>query len=288
MCCLLCILQSISKRRFIILIAALSQAVFGDEKPLEICAGNDETSTSLQTQTQTQTQTANDSYQIISKIPHQQTAFTQGLVFYKDKLYESTGIWNESAVRKLSPENGILLAEHKLPPSFFGEGLTVYDEKLLQLSWKEGQAFFWNPSTLSLDSSLPYIGETWGITTYKQKLLVSNGSSKLKWFGRPFQQYTNLEITADGRPVEGLNELEVASSFVFANIYPTDCIARIDPTQGIVLGWLNLASLYPKAQRKHFSNVLNGIAYNPQRKTLFVTGKNWPFIYEIKLTSVSL
>jgi len=223
-------------------------------------------------------------FQIIGRYPHDRKAFTQGLVFYQGELYESTGLHGQSSVRRLDVKSGRVLDKRRLDKTLFGEGLTVLDRQLVQLTWKSGQALLYTPSNLRQVGRFTYKGEGWGGTVIDKQLVISDGSSRLKFFNpRTFQLINSLEVTDHGRPVNGLNELEAVQGLIYANVYPGDCIARIDAHSGRVIDWLDLGDLMPLALRTGSSAVTNGIAYNSRTRTLFVTGKFWPWLYQLKL-----
>jgi glutamine cyclotransferase len=199
---------------------------------------------------------------IIARYPHDRKAFTQGLVFYRGNLYESTGIRGRSSVRKLGLETGQVLKIRSMNKELFGEGLTVLDQQLVQLTWQSGLAFIYAPTDLRQTGSFTFSGDGWGITGFDGQLVISDGSSRLR-----FLDSTHYQQTAS----------------LHANVWKSDCIAQIDPDDGRVVGWLDLAGLFPPHQRPKESAVANGIAYDPVQDRLFVTGKYWPYIYQIKV-----
>jgi len=222
-------------------------------------------------------------YRIINKIHHDTKSFTQGLVLYANSLYESTGLLGESSVRKLSVADGALLEQYKMKNYLFGEGLSVLDNKLVQLTWKSERVITYDPDSLKILGESRISGEGWGVTSVNNKLLFSNGSSVLKKIGHRQGNSENIYVQENGNAVQGLNELEFASGYIYANVWPTDCIAQIDPLSGDVKAWINLSGLYPRAARPHWAAVLNGIAYNKDKNSFYITGKYWPYIYEIEL-----
>jgi len=226
-------------------------------------------------------------YDIIKRIPHDQTAFTQGLVFYQGKLFESTGLRGESSVRRIDPETGAVEQSERLPGLLFGEGLTVWKHRLLQLTWTSGTGLIHRPGDLSEAGRFRYGGDGWGAAILDDQLIISDGSSRLRFIDpNNYSPVSSLKVTDQGHAVDGLNELETADGLIFANIYPGDCIAGIDPVSGKVVSWINLAGLMPLSLRPRAEAVTNGIAYNPQNGHWFVTGKLWPYIYEIKIRSI--
>jgi glutamine cyclotransferase len=223
-------------------------------------------------------------FEVIARYPHDRNAFTEGLAFYQGELYESTGIRGQSSVRKLDLKSGRALKTRPLNQELFGEGLTVVGQQLVQLTWESGSAFVYAPDDLRQTGSFNFSGEGWGITSMDARLVISDGSSWLRLFNAgDYQQIASLQVTDGGRPLEGLNELETVDGLIYANVYPSDCIAQIDPQSGRVVAWIDLNGLMPLSERPHHSAVANGIAYNPETGELFVTGKLWPYIYQLKL-----
>ncbi|HHH43943.1 MAG TPA: glutaminyl-peptide cyclotransferase [Gammaproteobacteria bacterium] len=223
-------------------------------------------------------------FEIIARYPHDPDAFTQGLVFYRGELYESTGLHGRSSIRRLDLETGKVLRARHLDKALFGEGLTVHDRKLVQLTWETGSALLYTPSDLRRTGQFTFDGEGWGNTVVHDQLVISDGSSFLRFYAAPeYRQVASLQVTDHGRPVEGLNELEFVEGLIYANVYPTDCIARIDAHSGQVTGWIDLRGLMPLAQRPGSSAVANGIAYDTDSGNLLVTGKFWPYLYRLRL-----
>ncbi|VAW75363.1 Glutamine cyclotransferase [hydrothermal vent metagenome] len=223
-------------------------------------------------------------FDIIARYPHDQDAFTQGLVMYRGELYESTGLRGRSSVRRLDLESGHVLVSRKLNRTLFGEGLAVVDAQLVQLTWQSGSALVYTPHDLHQTGSFRFSGEGWGSTSIGTQLVISDGSSWLKFLeAGDYRHAASLRVTHNGRPLQGLNELEVVDGLIYANVYPSDCIAQIDPHSGHVVGWIDLGGLMPLSERPHSSAVANGIAYNAGTGDLFVTGKLWPYIYQLKL-----
>ena len=225
-------------------------------------------------------------YQIIARYPHDTSAFTQGLVFYKENLFESTGLLDKSGVRKINVTDGKLLLKTDISDIYFGEGLALVDHQIVQMTWKSGKVFFFQPETLELIKKLTFENDAWGSTTINDELVISNGSSNLLFINpKNLSINKTLKITLHNKEISGLNELEYAEGYIYANVWPSPCIVKIDPDSGSVVGWLNLSKLYPDAYQLPDSAVLNGIAYHKQKKHFFVTGKFWPYLYEINLQS---
>ena len=224
-------------------------------------------------------------YEVIARYPHDLEAFTQGLVFHQGELYESTGIRGRSSVRKLDLKSGRVLKSQRLDNDLFGEGLTVFEQQLVQLTWQSGQAFIYAPDDLQQTGSFTLNGEGWGSTSIDGRLVVSDGSAWLRFIApdEDYRQVASVQVTDRGREVRGLNELEAVNGLIYANVYPGDCIAQIDPQSGRVTGWIDLNGLMPLSERTHRSAVANGIAYNSGSGELFVTGKYWPYIYQLEI-----
>lgn len=223
-------------------------------------------------------------YEVVETYPHDPGAFTQGLLIHEGTLYESTGLYGESSLRKVALETGEVLARVDLPPNTFGEGLTLWEDRLVQLTWRENTAFIYDLMEFSLLGTFAYPTEGWGLTHDGARLIMSDGSHRL-YFIDPgdYQILGSIEVTDQDVPVERLNELEFIFGEVFANVWLTDEIVRIDPQTGEVLGWIDLAGILPDDLRTNTTDVLNGIAFDPGENRLFVTGKNWPLLFEIRL-----
>jgi len=220
----------------------------------------------------------------VARYPHDRNAFTQGLVFYKGELYESTGLRGYSSVRRVDLISGRVLKARHLDKKLFGEGLAVINHQLVQLTWETGSGLIYTPVDLQLIGSFTFGGEGWGSTVVDNRLVISDGTARLRFFTTDtYQQVASLDVRDRGAPVEGLNELESVEGLIYANVYPSDCIAQIDARSGQVIGWLDLGELMPRAERTDRAAVANGIAYNPDTRELFVTGKFWPYIFQIKL-----
>lgn len=223
-------------------------------------------------------------YKIINQVPHDINAFTQGLVFYKNNLYESTGLLGQSKIRKLDINTGRVMQQNSLPNHLFGEGLSINNHQLVQLTWKSERIITYRLDNLKKISEAKLNGEAWGLTSINNRLLVSDGSAILKW---PNDNKSKpLTINENGMVIQGANELEYANGFIYANIWPTDCVAKIDLLTGSVKAWINLSGLYPENLRPHWTAILNGIAYHKDKNNFFVTGKYWPYIYELELQEV--
>jgi len=226
-----------------------------------------------------------DSYKIVHVYPHDAQAFTQGLVYESGVLYESTGLYGQSSLRADNLKTGAVLQRVDLPTKYFGEGLTNWHGTMIQLTWKADTAFVYDRFSFRLLRTLHYDCEGWGLTQDGRDLILSDGSSTLRFFEpSTFTEVRSIKVTEDGKPIANLNELEYIHGEIYANIWHNDRIIRISPRTGQVLGFINLANLLPADERTDPEAVLNGIAYDPQNGHLFVTGKLWPKLFEIAVT----
>lgn len=225
-------------------------------------------------------------YEIAHTYPHDPNAFTQGLVFVDGHLYESTGRQGRSSLRMIDPATGWVLKEYDLSKQYFGEGLTDWGDTLVQLTWTSGVAFVYDRSTFTVRRTFHYKGEGWGLTHDSTSLILSDGSATLRFLDpNSFREIRKLNVRdEDNRPVSNLNELEYVRGEIYANIWHEDRIARISPTSGRVLGWIDLSGLLPADQVSDPEAVLNGIGYDAKSERLFVTGKLWPKLFEIKIS----
>ena len=228
-------------------------------------------------------------YEVVQAHPHDAQAFTQGLVYWDGFLYESTGLYGESSLRKVEVDTGWVVRQVDLLPQYFAEGLTLWEDQLIQLTWQEGTGFIYNASDFSQTGQFTYPTEGWGLTHDGERLILSDGSDVL-YFLDPdtFAFMDSVSVSFEGERVTRLNELEYIDGQVFANIWQTDQIVRIDPESGEVLGWIDLAGILPDDVRRPETDVLNGIAYDAKDNRLFITGKLWPFLYEILLIPVGM
>lgn len=216
--------------------------------------------------------------------PHDPEAFTQGLAWAGGSLYESTGLYGASSLRRVDLETGAVLERHDLGEHLFGEGLTVRGEALFLLTWREGTAFVHDRRTLRPRHIFRYRGEGWGLTHDGRRLIMSDGSATLRLRDpETFRLEATLMVHDDGAPVRGLNELEFIRGEIWANVWKSDRIARIDPGTGRVRAWLDLAPLRGVAEQQGPVDVLNGIAWDETGDRVFVTGKRWPVLFEIRV-----
>ncbi len=224
------------------------------------------------------------SYKIVNIYPHDRQAYTQGLVYENGFLYEGTGQRGKSSLRKLKPETGDLLSSLNLPPDLFGEGICIFKDEIIQLTWTSGIGFVYDKASFKFLNRFRYSTQGWGLTTNGKDLLMSDGSEKI-YFIEPkyFTEISNIEVYDHNGPVRNLNELELIDGKLYANIYTTDKVAVIDPITGKVLAYINFAGLLEKNDIRPDTDVLNGIAWDKDNQRLFITGKNWPKLFEVKI-----
>jgi glutamine cyclotransferase len=219
-------------------------------------------------------------YPVIAK-PHDSGAFTEGLAFNNGVLYESTGLAGRSTLRILDPETGEVRKQVRLRPELFGEGVTVLKGKIYQLTWKNHKILVYNEA-LELLSEIAYDGEAWGLTDNGRFLIISDGSDALRFVDpESFQTVKTVRVHDFFVPVSNLNELDYIRGEIYANVWPLDKIAVIDPVSGKVKEWIGLRGFYPPEKRVKMDAVLNGIAYDPKQNRIFITGKLWPRMFEL-------
>lgn len=224
-------------------------------------------------------------YQVVRTYPHDPQAFTQGLVFLDGVLYEGTGLHGQSSIRKVKLENGQVLQIQKTDAQYFGEGIAVWGNTLVQLTWQGGVGFVYDRETFQRRKTFTYKGEGWGLAYDGARLAMSDGSAFIRFLDPATLAETGrIQVRDGGRPVVNLNELEFVKGELFANVWQTDRIARISPKTGQVTGWIDLAGLLDPRDAVGV-DVLNGIAYDAKGDRLFVTGKRWPRLFEIKIVS---
>lgn len=225
-------------------------------------------------------------YEIVRTYPHDPKAYTQGLLYLDGTLYESTGQIGESSVRKVSLADGRVLKSASVPRPHFGEGLVNWGSELLSITWQSGLGFRWDKESFRKLGEFRYAGEGWGLTQNGGEIIMSDGTPELRFLDpRTLAERRRVKVTLRGRPLPQLNELEWVNGQVYANVWQTDFIVRIDPATGKVVGLIDLRGLQARAGRSGVDEVLNGIAYDAKGDRLFVTGKRWPSLYEIKLTT---
>ncbi|NMB02143.1 MAG: glutaminyl-peptide cyclotransferase [Firmicutes bacterium] len=226
------------------------------------------------------------SFGIVNSYPHDSRAFTQGLVFHEGYLYEGTGLYGKSSLRQVHLDDGAVLQSVALSEEFFGEGITILGQRIFQLTWRERQGFVYDLDDLTAVGTFSLDSEGWGLTSDGQYLILSDGSHVLTYLDpETFETVRKVQVYFDGRPLSLLNELEYVGKEIFANVWFSNIVYRIDPGNGEVLGWIDLTDLYTLEQEKNPGlDVLNGIAYDPVEDRLFVTGKLWSNIYEIRIS----
>jgi len=221
---------------------------------------------------------------IVATYPHDPTAFTEGLYYEKGSLFESTGLEGRSVIRQVRLEDGKVLRETVIPSRSFGEGIVAWQGRIISLTWQEGMGYFWDAATFRQTGSFRYSGEGWGLTHNGREIVMSDGTPVLRFLDpKTLQVKRTLRVTANGYAVPRLNELEYVQGEIYANVWLTDRIARIDPASGKVKAWIDLSALSRTSGRGSEDDVANGIAWDAAKGRLFVTGKNWPVLYEIRL-----
>jgi len=223
-------------------------------------------------------------FKVVAAYPHDPAAFTQGLAIEAGRLYEGTGLYGASTVRRVNLTSGRAEKQRSLGERYFGEGIAILGGRLYQITWMNGAAVVYNLDTFEVERTMQYDGEGWGLTHDGKELIMSDGSATIRFRDpQTFAVTREIEVRDNGMPLAMLNELEYIDGEIWANIWYDDRIARISPADGKVLGFIDLSTLYPKSARGSEA-VLNGIAYDASAKRLFVTGKNWPQLYEIEVT----
>ncbi len=225
-----------------------------------------------------------DSFRTLNYWPHDPAAYTEGLVYADGAFYESTGLNGMSSLRKVDAETGNVLARLPLDPAYFAEGLTLFGGKLIQLTWQSHIGFVYDRQCFCLERTFAYDGEGWGLTHDDRFLIMSDGTERIRFLDpTTFAVVRTISVADHGQPLTNLNELEYINGEIYANVWLTDRIVRIDPASGAILGWIDLTGLLPDADRSPSIAELNGIAYDAATDRLFVTGKNWPEIFQIAL-----
>jgi glutamine cyclotransferase len=224
-------------------------------------------------------------YKVVKSYPHDLNAFTEGLFFKDGVLYESTGLMGRSSIRKVELDTGQTLQQADLPPDIFGEGIVDWKDHLVAVTWQSRIGFVLDLKTFALTSQFTYAGEGWGLTHNDTEIIMSDGTAELRFIDPlTLHELRRIAVTANGTPLDQLNELEWVDGEILANVWQTDRIARIDPQSGKVTGWIDLRGILPAADHVDgHTDVLNGIAYDAAKKRLFVTGKLWPKLFEIRL-----
>lgn len=222
--------------------------------------------------------------EVVAEYPHDRESYTQGLFFHKGEMYETTGLHGKSTLRKVDLQSGKAVKRQDFNDKYFVEGSVVMGDNLYVLTWETRVAFIYDAATLEYKSSWSYPREGWGITTDGKQLIASDGSSTLFFMDAEFATKRRLVVKYEDKPVRWLNELEYIDGKIWANVYTSDEIVIIDPKDGRVEGVIDCRGLLPKEMRSPDTDVLNGIAYDEKTGKIYLTGKNWPRLYEIKLT----
>ena len=221
---------------------------------------------------------------VVATYPHDPSAYTQGLIIENGQMFEGTGKHGSSTLREVELQTGKVLRSLSLDEKYFGEGITVLNGTLFQLTWKNNYCFTYDLKTFQYKEYFRYPFEGWGLTNNGKELILSDGSSVLRFIDPvSFKELRKISVKDGSQRIKNLNELEYVNGEIWANIWYEDRIARVAPENGKLLGWIDLSGLYPKSQRKDRDDVLNGIAQDPDTKKLFVTGKNWPKLFEIEI-----
>jgi glutamine cyclotransferase len=229
-------------------------------------------------------QTPQYGYQVIHAYPHDPSAFTQGLEFRAGFLYEGTGLKGRSSMRRVQLETGKVLQQIDIDPQYFGEGITVLNQQIIELTWQSETGFVYEQPSFRRLRTFNYPGEGWGLANDGENIYMSDGSAQIRiWDPVTLREKRRITVRDRGQPVLNLNELEYVQGEIYANVWQTDRIARFSPADGRVLGWIDLAGILSAADRTEQVDVLNGIAYDVLGNRLFVTGKLWPKLFEIKL-----
>lgn len=244
----------------------------------------DSASNGAATTTPASTRTPTYGFEVVNSYPHDTGAFTEGLLIHQGKMFESTGEVGKSNIREVDLASGRVLRKRDLPEPYFGEGIIIFDDKIIELTWQHEKAFVFDVSTFKPAGEFKFDGDGWALTTDGTSLIMSNGTPKLRFRDpKTFAVRDSITVTDNGTEVKSLNELEWVKGEIWANIWQSDQVARIDPKTGKVTGWIDLAGLLPARDRTGGEDVLNGIAYDAVNDRIYVTGKNWPKLYEIKL-----
>lgn len=223
-------------------------------------------------------------YEVVESYPHDTKAYTQGLAFHDGLLYESTGQYGESSLRRVELKKGKVKKKIEVPGQYFAEGMTILNGKIYQLTWQQNKGFIYDLKDFKLEGEFTYDGEGWGLTTDGQSLILSDGTSTLRFIDpASFRVTRTISVVHGQQPLMDINELEFIQGEIYANVWKTDRIARIDPGSGRLLSWIDLTGLRPEETLRNTENVLNGIAYDSSGDRLYVTGKRWPKLFEIRL-----
>jgi glutamine cyclotransferase len=223
-------------------------------------------------------------FEVVNVYAHNPHAFTEGFIYQDGAIYESDGLYSQSKLKKFDLESGKILQHISLPDKYFAEGITIIGNHLYQLTYQSQTGFVYDKNTFQVENSFHYPSEGWGLTTDGNELIMSDGSSTLSFIDpQTFKVTHTVSVKDHKQPINHLNELEYINGKIYANIFPTDIIAIISPTDGVITGWINIQKLNPCPECEGADQCSNGIAYDAQNQTILVTGKNWPHIYAIRL-----
>lgn len=223
-------------------------------------------------------------FNVINTYPHNRTNFTEGIQLDNDYYYESSGLYHKSRIQKIELKSAKIVQEYRLPDNYFGEGLTFLDNKIYQLTYNERVGFVYDKSTLKLMTTFKINGQGWGLTNDTERLIMSDGSSKLSFINlKDFKIEKTIKVAISGNEIKNLNELEYVDGKIYANVWLTPIILIISPESGSVLGWMDIASLQPTGVCSKLQCVANGILHDGKSNTLYITGKYWPYIYHVSL-----
>ncbi|MBY0421941.1 MAG: glutaminyl-peptide cyclotransferase [Parvularculaceae bacterium] len=223
-------------------------------------------------------------YEVVAEYPHDPEAFTQGLFFHDGKLYEGTGLVGQSTLREVELETGKVLRRIDLPPHVFGEGVAPWKDRIVTITWRNGEGYVFDRKGFRKLRAFAYPGEGWGLTSDGRRLIMSDGTSALRFLDpETLAETGRVEVTLRGKPLKNLNELEYVDGAVFANVWQTSAVVRIDPKTGTVTGVVDLRGLRDRIGDAPGADVLNGIAWDAKKKRLFLTGKKWPKLFEVRL-----
>ena len=223
-------------------------------------------------------------YKVVNEFDHDPKAFTQGLVYENAFLFEGTGLYGKSELRKVDLKTGKVLQTHKLADEYFGEGITIFGDRIIQLTYKSNVGFVYNKETFELQREFSYPTDGWGLTHDGENLIMSDGTPMLYFMDtETFKQSRKIMVLDQDSPVWGLNELEYIDGQIYANVWPTERIVKINPETGEVIGWIDMEGILAPQDHSESVDVFNGIAYDAANRKLFVTGKFYPKLYEIKL-----
>jgi glutamine cyclotransferase len=224
-------------------------------------------------------------YKVVHVYPHDNEAFTQGIFYDKGVLFEGTGQKTGSSLREVELQTGKVIRQHNLDASLFGEGIALYHDRIYQVTWENNVGFIYDKATFNVINKIYYSTQGWGLTTVNDKIVMSDGSNVLAFYEPDmFTMVSRIEVYDNEKKVDSLNELEYINGEIWANIWMSDLIARIDPVSGKVLAYIDLKGILPESDRTPETDVLNGIAYDKEGSRIFITGKKWPKLFEIRLT----